>query len=68
MFDYSFPVQELEYFLLVLVRIATFVFASPFFGQKGTPNTVKIGLSVFVSYLMYTFIYSYTNWVLSTIR
>lgn len=56
MFDYSFPVQELEYFLLVLVRIATFIFAAPFFGQKGVPNMVKIGLSVFVSYLMYTFI------------
>lgn len=54
--DLSFPVQELEYFLLVFARIATFVFAAPFFSQKGVPNTVKIGLSVFIAYVMYAFI------------
>lgn len=56
MVDLSFPVQELEYFLLVFARIATFVFAAPFFSQRGVPNTVKIGLSVFIAYVMYTFI------------
>ncbi len=56
MVDLSFPAQELEYFLLVFVRIATFVFAAPFFSQKGVPNTVKIGLSVFIAYVMYAFI------------
>lgn len=56
MLDLSFPVQELEYFLLVFARIATFVFAAPFFSQKGVPNTVKIGLSVFIAYVMYAFI------------
>ena len=56
MVDLSFPVQELEYFLLVLARIATFVYAAPFFSMKGIPNTVKIGLSVFVAYVMYAFI------------
>lgn len=56
MLDLSFPVQELEYFLLVFVRIATFIFAAPFFSQKGVPNTVKIGLSVFTAYVMYAFI------------
>ena len=56
MVDLSFPVQELEYFLLVFARIATFVFAAPFFSQKRVPNTVKIGLSVFIAYVMYAFI------------
>ena len=56
MVDLSFPVQELEYFLLVFARIATFVFAAPFFSQKGVPKTVKIGLSVFIAYVMYAFI------------
>lgn len=56
MVDLSFPVQELEYFLLVFARIATFVFAAPFFSQQGVPNTVKIGLSVFIAYVMYAFI------------
>ena len=56
MLDLSFPVQELEYFLLVFARIATFIFAAPFFSMRGVPSTVKIGLSVFVAYLMYAFV------------
>ena len=48
--------KKFEYILLIFVRIATFVFAAPFFSQKGVPNTVKIGLSVFIAYVMYTFI------------
>jgi len=58
--DLTFPVQELEYFLLVFARVATFVYAAPFFSQKGVPNQTKIGLSVFVAYLMYTVIQPHT--------
>jgi flagellar biosynthetic protein FliR len=55
MVDLSFSLSELEYFLLVFVRIASFVYAAPFFSTKGIPNNVKIGLSVFVAYIMYSF-------------
>ena len=55
MVDYSFSMSELEYFLFVLVRISAFVFVAPFFSTKGVPNNVKIGLSVFVTYIMYNF-------------
>jgi flagellar biosynthetic protein FliR len=55
MVDLSFSLSELEYFLLVFVRIASFVYAAPFFSTKGIPNNVKIGLSVFVAYVMYSF-------------
>jgi flagellar biosynthetic protein FliR len=55
MVDLSFSLSELEYFLLVFMRIASFVYAAPFFSTKGIPNNVKIGLSVFVAYLMYSF-------------
>ena len=55
MVDLSFSLAELEYFLLVLMRIASFVFVAPFFSTKGVPNNVKIGLSVFVAYIMYNF-------------
>ena len=55
MVDLSFSMSELEYFLLVLVRIASFVFIAPFFSTKGVPNNVKIGLSVFVAYIIYYF-------------
>lgn len=67
MVDLSFPVQELEYFLLVFARIATFIFAAPFFSQKGVPRIVRIGLSVFVSYLMYAFVQPHTYSEYSTV-
>ena len=56
MLNYSFSLIDFEYWLLILVRIATFVFIAPFFGQSGVPNQVKIGLSVFVSLLLYNFV------------
>jgi flagellar biosynthetic protein FliR len=55
MVDLSFSLSELEYFLLVFMRIASFVYVAPFFSTKGIPNNVKIGLSVFVAYIMYSF-------------
>lgn len=55
MVNLSFSMLELEYFLLVFMRVATFIFAAPFFSTKGVPNNVKVGLSVFVAYIMYTF-------------
>lgn len=55
MVNYSFSMSELEYFLFVLMRIASFVFVAPFFSTRGVPNNVKIGLSVFTAYIMYSF-------------
>lgn len=51
----SFSLSELEYFLLVLMRTASFIYVAPFFSTRGIPNNVKIGLSVFVAYIMYNF-------------
>ena len=53
MIDISFTYEDLEYFLLILVRISCFVYAAPFFSMSNVPRTVKIGFSVFVSYLLY---------------
>lgn len=33
MINYSFSIANFEYFLLILVRIASFVYIAPFFGQ-----------------------------------
>lgn len=55
MVNLSFSMLELEYFLLVFMRVATFIFVAPFFSTRGVPNNVKIGLSVFVAYIMYSF-------------
>jgi flagellar biosynthetic protein FliR len=55
MTNLSFSLSELEYFLLVFMRIASFVYVAPFFSTKGIPNNVKIGLSVFIAYIMYSY-------------
>lgn len=53
MFDYTFTYGNLEYFLLILIRVASFVFIAPFFGMSNTPRNVKIGFSFFVALLLY---------------
>lgn len=53
MVNYSFSLVTFEYFLLILVRISSFVFVAPFFSTPNTPGRVKIGLSLFVSMLLF---------------
>lgn len=45
--------QDIEYFILILVRITSFVFLAPFFGMTNTPTQTKLGLSVFLTLIMY---------------
>lgn len=52
MIDYSFSIENLEFFLLIFTRISCFVYAAPFFSQRGVPNRVKIGFSIFLAILM----------------
>lgn len=54
MVNYSFSLVAFEYFLLIMVRIASFVFAAPFFNTPNTPGRAKIGFSVFVSLLLFS--------------
>lgn len=53
MIQYSFSVYDLEYFLLILVRVSCFVFAAPFFSMKNTPANVRIAVSFFTALLLY---------------
>lgn len=53
MIDFSFPIEELEYFLLIMTRVTCFISVAPFFGMTNTPNRVKIGLGFFISLLLY---------------
>ncbi len=53
MINLSFSLFELEYFLLILVRITCFIFTAPFFSMANTPKRVRIAFGVFVSYLVY---------------
>ena len=45
--------QDIEYFILILVRITSFVFIAPFFGMSYTPQRTKLGLSVFLAVVFY---------------
>ncbi len=45
--------QDIEYFVLILVRITSFVFIAPFFGMSNTPQRTKLGLSVFLSLIFF---------------
>lgn len=53
MIDFTFPIEELEYFLLIMTRVTCFIYIAPFFSMQNTPNRVKIGLGFFISILLY---------------
>lgn len=53
MVNYSFTLQDFEYFFLILVRIATFVAVAPFFSMSQVPRKVKTGLSFSVALLLW---------------
>lgn len=53
MINYSFSIYDLEYFLLILVRVSCFVYIAPFFSMKNTPSNVRIALSFFTALLLY---------------
>lgn len=56
MVDFSFSASDLELFLLILTRIASFVFVAPFFSLRGTPRNIRVGFSVLLSALLFRII------------
>lgn len=54
MINISFTYADLEYFLLILVRVTCFVHVAPFFSLNGVPRRIKVGFSIFLAYLLYT--------------
>lgn len=50
----AFTVEQLEFYLVILVRISTFIYTGPFFSIGSVPQRVKIGLSMALAYLMFT--------------
>ena len=41
--NFTFALAQFELFVLILIRLASFVFAAPFFNMANVPNRVKIG-------------------------
>lgn len=54
--EISFSQANLEFYLLILVRMASFIFIAPFFGQNNVPQRVKLGLALFLSFIVYNLI------------
>ena len=50
----NFTVIEFQFFILVLIRISAIVVICPVFGSRNVPPQVRIGLALFLSYLVYT--------------
>ena len=53
MLDISFSYGDLQQFLLIVVRVTSFIFIAPFFGMNNTPRRVKIGMGLAISILLY---------------
>lgn len=53
MINHTFSYGDLEVYLLIVVRIMSFIFVCPFFGGRQTPNLVKIGYGLMLSVLIY---------------
>ncbi|MCX4351795.1 MAG: flagellar biosynthetic protein FliR [Lachnospiraceae bacterium] len=53
MIDYTFTYGDLEYFLLVFIRVISFMFVAPFFSMSNMPRRIRIGFSFFVALLLY---------------
>lgn len=52
--NYNIVMAQFEIFVLILMRLASFVFAAPFFNVASVPNRVKIGFSLCLSVMIYS--------------
>lgn len=52
MVDFSIQTSHLEYFLLVFIRIVSFMHLAPFYGDTSVPSRFKVGLSLVLAYLV----------------
>lgn len=56
MINYSFSIEDLEFYLLVATRVSCFVFTAPFFSTQNVPRRAKVGFSLLVAFLLYRFV------------
>lgn len=49
----NITVEQIEFYLCILVRITAFIYTAPFFSIKNVPQRVKIGFSLVFALLMF---------------
>lgn len=54
MITFNIALDQFEMFILILMRMASFVFAAPFFNTANTPKRLRVGLAFFLSIIVYT--------------
>lgn len=54
MITYNIALDQFELFILILMRMASFIFAAPFFNTANTPKRLRVGLAFFLSLIVYT--------------
>lgn len=65
MINYDLAFNQIEFFLLIFVRIASFCYVAPFFNTANTPRKVKIGFAFFVAIIAYE-LYPEADYVYTT--
>ncbi|MCI8719192.1 MAG: flagellar biosynthetic protein FliR, partial [Lachnospiraceae bacterium] len=53
MLTITYSQYGLETFILIMVRITSFMYVAPFFGQTNTPQRTKLGFALILSFLVY---------------
>ncbi|WP_090172480.1 flagellar biosynthetic protein FliR [Eubacterium oxidoreducens] len=53
MVNYSFTLEEIQYFVLILVRVSMFVAVAPLLGQTNVPTRIKAGFALFFTIVLY---------------
>jgi len=54
MIDYTFSYTDLEYFLLIFVRMSTFIVTAPFFSTPNVPRRANAGFAFMFSVIIYS--------------
>ncbi|MBP5653447.1 MAG: flagellar biosynthetic protein FliR [Lachnospiraceae bacterium] len=49
----SVTLQQLEFFLMIVVRMSGFIFTAPFFGLRNVPLRIKTGLAMAMAVVMF---------------
>ena len=52
--NFTFALEQFELFVLILIRLASFVFAAPFFNMANVPRKVKSGFALCLTVLVYS--------------
>lgn len=54
MLEHSFSIYHLEYYLVILVRVAGVIAFAPIFGSRTVTRRVKLFLSIAIAYIIYS--------------